>query len=723
MPVNHEIKSQLAKLLATENLIVEHKQVETAQFNVYTRVLILPLWEKASDIVYDMLVGHEVGHALFTPDRDWFTEEEWSGINPTFVNIVEDVRIEKLMKRKYPGLSKTFFRGYKELSDEDFFDIEGRDVNGMNLADKINLYFKIGRFIDIDFTVEEMVHVVNIEHCETFDEVLKASKKLFEYCKEQLENKKQQESQSNSEDGVSEEIEIENGRPDIGDDNTDYDDMEDGGEGEAEAEVKLSQEESTEDKSAGGGGASNQSFGDLEVETANSLENAIKNLVNDNGHENVYVEIPKANLDDIIIDNELIHQRCDENWNSYEERYKEDSSFEVFEEVDRKYSEFKKSAQKEVSYLVKEFECKKSADAYARSTTAKTGVLDTAKLHTYKYNEDLFKKVNVIPDGKNHGLIFILDWSGSMSHVMEDTIKQLYNLLWFCKKVNIPFEVYAFTLEYGAFSDIGYLQDRKNFYDIKPGNMSLESGFALLNLFTSKVNGKTLDKQMQNIFRTAYSFYNHCYYRNPIGLSLSGTPLNETLVSLHQILPEFKNKYKLQKVQCVILTDGEAHPLTYHRNVNRPWESEPYLGTAGIGCNTCLRDRKLGKVYAPFGYSYHGFTDVLLNNLRDNNPDINFIGLRVLPSRDARSFVNRYFSGYDIIEKKMKDWKKNQSVSIKTSGYHTYFGISANSLANDSEFEVQEDATKSQIKRAFVKSLKVKKLNKKVLGEFVELVA
>ena len=63
---------------------------------------------------------------------------------------------------------------------------------------------------------------------------------------------------------------------------------------------------------------------------------------------------------------------------------------------------------------MKEFECRKAADSYARASTARTGVLDTSNLHTYKYNEDLFKKVSVIPDGKNHGLIFVLDWSGSM---------------------------------------------------------------------------------------------------------------------------------------------------------------------------------------------------------------------------------------------------------------------------------------------------------------------
>ena len=109
MAVQQEIKSQLAKLLATEDIVVEHKHVETAQFNVDTRVLILPLWEKASNYVYDMLVGHEVGHALFTPNVD-----PPKDIPHNFLNVCEDARIEKLMKRKYLGIAKSFYRGYSE---------------------------------------------------------------------------------------------------------------------------------------------------------------------------------------------------------------------------------------------------------------------------------------------------------------------------------------------------------------------------------------------------------------------------------------------------------------------------------------------------------------------------------------------------------------------------------------------------------------------------------
>ena len=189
MAVKHEIKSQLAKLLATEDLVVEHKQVETACFNVHTRVLTLPMWEKASNVVYDMLVGHEVGHALYTPDSNWIADRK---ISPQFVNIVEDVRIEKLMKRRYAGISKTFYRGYEELHTDDFFCIEGEDVNKMNLADKINLYFKIGNFIDIHFNnFNESRIVKRIQDCETFDDVLDAAEELYNYCKTEQENTNQ----------------------------------------------------------------------------------------------------------------------------------------------------------------------------------------------------------------------------------------------------------------------------------------------------------------------------------------------------------------------------------------------------------------------------------------------------------------------------------------------------------------------------------------------------
>ena len=152
------------------------------------------------------------------------------------------------------------------------------------------------------------------------------------------------------------------------------------------------------------------------------------------------------------------------------------------DESEKNFAKFKKSAQKEVNYLVKEFECKKSASAYARATTSRTGVLDTSRLHTYKYSEDLFKKVTVLPEGKNHGLVFILDWSGSMSNIMLDTVKQLYNLIWFCKKVQIPFEVYAFTHDYP--NENRYKENRSEqfAYTVKDGLAMFDPKVSLMNI-------------------------------------------------------------------------------------------------------------------------------------------------------------------------------------------------------------------------------------------------
>ncbi len=727
MPVRHEIKSQLAKLLATEDLVVEHKQVETACFNVHTRVLTLPLWEKASNTVYDLLVGHEVGHALFTPDEDWIKEYK---IPQQFVNVVEDARIEKLMKRKYMGLAKTFFNGYKELHTDDFFQLEDEDISKLNLADRANLYFKIGNFLPMDFTPEEKEIIDLIGVAETFADALIAAEELYKYCK-----KEQQQQQKIN--------------------NFDSHQKDNGGSSPNEPSEELAQQDvETNDSQSSTQPEPNQNRGkpqgeqqtnngtdsqdsDPEVQTLNNFESKIKDLVGNDGRENVYVEIPQVNLDSVIAKNKDIHDYINSFFSLQQERYAESrNEGSVFAVVDTEYKEFKNSAQKEVNYLVKEFECRKAADAYSRASTARTGVLDTSRLHSYKFSEDLFKKVTVIPDGKNHGLVFILDWSGSMSEVLVDTCKQLFNLIWFCKKVSIPFEVYAFTSEWNRIQ-FNYDTNKydtyniKPHYDVKEGLIQVEEDFNLMNLLTSKVNGNELEKQMLNIWRIANCFYNSykCIYTCPSRLSLSGTPLNESLICLHQILPKFQQENKLQKVQCIILTDGEAPQIPYHVQVKRHWQSEPYMGTRHVNPETTfLRDRKLGTTYR-FEYGgYNCFTDLLLKNLKDKFPSVNFIGIRVLGGgRSVNNFVNLYYDTYNRdhfkeYEQIMSDWKKNRSFKITKSGYDAYFGLSGSALSQDADFEVKEDATKAQIKSAFAKSLKTKKLNKKVLGEFISLV-
>jgi len=722
MPVRHEIKSQLAKLLATEDLVVEHKKVSTACFNVHTRVLTLPLWEKASGTVYDLLVGHEVGHALFTPDEDW---TETAKVPPQFVNVVEDARIEKLMKRKYMGLAKTFFNGYKELNDDDFFQISDEDVTSFNLADRVNLYFKIGNFLTLDFKPEEKEIVDLIGATESFADVLIAAEELYKYCKKEQEQQQKvadfdsHQQEGNSQSPANEIVET--------------------NESDTEQEGSTDQDEPNNEQSYGGTAqgqevdtSSSVDKEEPEIRTADSLQDKIKDLVNTTGEENSYIEIPEVNLNTVIGKNSEVHKEIDSCFEK-QQKGRIESGLDplIFKFSDAEFKKFKISAQKEVNYLVKEFECRKAADSYARASTARTGVLDCSRLHNYKFSEDLFKKVTVIPDGKNHGLVFVLDWSGSMSDVMLDTCKQLFNLIWFCKKVSIPFEVYAFTNEWrrGEYDyETGkYLAaDRNPHYQKKEGLLCVDETFSMMNILTSKVSGKVLEHQMLNIWRLAICFGNSygSLYTYPSRMGLSGTPLNESLITLHQILPKFQKENKLQKVHTIVLTDGEANFIPYHREVKRGWEQTPYIGHATVNpAKSFLRDRKLGTTYS-FGYSYHEFTDTLLKNLKDKFPSVSFIGIRVLPSRDANRFISLYhkFSDkqYSVIQ---NDWKKLKSFTITKSGYDVYFGMSANALSQDTEFEVAECATKSQIKSAFVKSLKTKKLNKKVLGEFISLVA
>ena len=698
MSINFEVKGQLAKLLATEDLVVEHRHVETAMFNVHTRVLTLPMWKKASEEVFDMLVAHEVGHALFTPDEwDWTTPKQ-------FVNVVEDARIEKLMKRKYAGLSKTFYRGYSELSEEDFFALENENVEAMNLADRANLYFKIGNFTSIHIDDGEEKDIINmIAKAETFEDALEAAEVLYNYCKKPKEENTTPVSNQTPQPGNAEGEETPSESEDSSEESSD--EAKDTVDTSDNLDLPPQQEEPT-------------------VKTVESLEDAISELLADNNGfgETVYLELPEVNLDTVIIDNKEIHDSCHDLWKGYD-------GFPAFDWVDTEYRKFKKSAQKEVNYLVKEFECKKAADSYARATTSRTGVLDCSKLHTYKYNEDLFKKVTTLSDGKNHGLIFILDWSGSMSNVMLDTVKQLFNIVWFCKKVNIPFEVYAFTNEWNVLT----FDEKDNpvmptpHYEKKENLLTVCDTFGMMNLITSRVPGKVLEQQLLNIFRIAFSFKKYVEYQIPNRLGLSGTPLNESLIAMHQIIPMFQKQNKLQKVQCVVLTDGEAAPLNRHVEVDRHWDKadETYIGTRRLNANCYIRDRKIGATYSITKYSesaYVSFTNCLLQNLKDKFPNTNFIGIRVLESRESGSFIRLHSKSWEETEKLKIVWKKDRAISLEDCGYMRYFGLSGSDLSNNSDFDVDDGATKAKIKSAFVKSLKSKKMNKKILNEFVSLI-
>ena len=710
---NQEIKGNLARLLATENLVVEHRKVSTASFNVDDRVLTLPLWEKASETVYDLLVGHEVGHALYTPgSKDGSWEKD---IPHDYYNVVEDARIEKMIKRRYPGLARDFFKGYTELNNDDFFEIKDKDLSTFSLIDRINLHFKIGAFALVPFQDDEKHFLFMIEEAETFADVTVIVRLLNDFIKRKKEEKvadvPAQEQSTGSGSGMPQNVPSQE-------------------QGENANDNANEESNANEDAPVGnqsqqqGGGASGPD--EERSETQKAFDQNAQGLNSNNSMVwNVeYVEIGKNNLDEIIVPFNSLHKYIEQSWISQQEQ-KEDMN--LFEHADKAFREYKASAQQEVNYLVKEFECKKSADAYARAATSKTGVLDTSKLHTYKYNDDLFKKVTVLPDGKNHGMIFILDWSGSMGNIIEPTVKQLINLMWFCRKVQIPFELYAFTYEWNNH----FINPEHDYTKEKSAREHLKLGVhqrtSLLNFVSSSAKSKDFEKSILNLYRFAYYFspgYYYDRYNVPMGCDLSGTPLNDAIITLHDVIPAFQKQTGSQKTTVCILTDGESAGCQYSVKVDR--HGNDYIGSRTFDEGNQLRDRKLGKTYK-VNSDYRSITQVLLQNLKDKFPEINLVGFRIGNTGDFTSYY-RYATisdspSWSVPDIEMKKWKKEKTWEFNSVGYDSLYFMANTSLSSNTDFDVADTATKTQIKSAFVKSLKSKKTNKKILSSFAAVVS
>ena len=708
--LNQEIKGNLAKLLATENLLVEHKNVSTASFNVDDRVLTLPRWDRASNTVYDLLVGHEVGHALYTP--------VWGNFDcpMDYVNVTEDARVEKLMKRRYPGLRKTFYSGYSELNSQDFFGIADEDIDSLKFIDRVNLWFKIGTAgVLVKFNTEEKVLVDECAAAETFDEAVAIAQKIWEYSKEEQNDLEQlaniPQSGGGSSSSLSETQSIDGEQPDQEEgDMMTHEEM---------LEEAARREQNNEEGSIPTGGELSDS------DTQQSFDKASEKLSNNFSRQSTtYVDIPKFDPSNYVVDWTTIHDWIDECRGDLTDAYWY---------PDSEYKSFKKSVQKEVNYLVKEFECKKSADAYSRSMTSRTGVLNTNKLHTYKFNDDLFKKITIVPEGKNHGMLFILDWSGSMNGVMLSTIKQLLVLVMFCRKVGIPFEVYAFSTDWitAERSIAGKTEDLSNEEYFRYKNTAIhnevhvnKSFFRMLNFLSSRSNAKNFDRQCLNLWREVFSWSYHLSYHSTIGLGLSGTPLNESILVMKDIIPEFKKSTGVNKVNLMILTDGDACCSSYGHEVTSLDGKTTRMTVRRIDySNIILRDRKLGRTY---NCDSLNFTNLFIDNLKENNPDVNVMGFRIIESSGLTNFYYRYCeNSCESLNEIQKQWKKEKSaVLINPISYDALYAVHAKATnIEDVEFDVDAGASKTKVKSAFRKMLSKKQNNKKILNSFISLIS
>ena len=779
-------KERLARLLASENIYVEHKDIPSAYFDLKSRVLALPLWNDMPEALYDLLTMHEVGHALWTPLKGWHdavvVDSPGSGFK-SYLNVLEDARIEKKIQRKFPGGRKAFREGYKDLLKRDFFGLSKLPpLDTLPLIDRINLKTKGRDLLDVPFTAEEALILERALATETFDHVEALAREIYEAEKaesgtdigppepgegegegeegegfgEEEEGEETGESWGNIEDFEDEADDSDDSSPDADTDGDDAegDDTSEEGEDTSDAgngdDSDDSDEEEDEDSDSTGGddaGTGGETITEadeprsLTDEAFHEKEKELVTRGEDGDTSPVYVSFPKDsafNIDEIILHWTDITEGI-RNYMPDDARHKEDIEANAKDLI-----KFRRDNLKVVNYLVKEFEMKKAADASHRAATSKTGVIDTNKLNSYKWTDDVFKKLTTVPDGKSHGLHMVIDWSGSMVDQMRGTIEQVMNLVEFCRKAQIPYDVYAFS------GDARQGRHRQSFDSdgdcsipapksacdenkLETGDLSIgrkDTSFTMLHLLSSKMKAREYNDACVNmmIFRSAFSYRysteDLTRVAIPGWLGLGGTPLSESILVSAPIINRFRAENNLDIVNAVWLTDGAG------RSLREVWDRESGdTDSFGYGREVIYRDKKSRKEYK----GGRGIEDIaiLIELLRERT------GCKVanffVTDNHARSFQRTY--------NHLSNWRGDEKAAWKTAkaeggllitdsseGWdHHYLLVGGTALAVDSDSERLSDdlvgESKAKLRKAFGNAAGRKVKNRAILREFIGLIA
>jgi hypothetical protein len=381
---------------------------------------------------------------------------------------------------------------------------------------------------------------------------------------------------------------------------------------------------------------------------------------------------------------------------------------------------------------------KKSADAYKKASVSKTGVINVNKLHSYQFNDDIFKKLTIIPDGKNHGMMMFVDWSGSMHKSFYETITQLFNLVFFCQQVKIPFEVYAFS-DRSQRLNIG--NGTKSCWMYKAGDKAMDQ-FSLLQLFTSSMKKQEFNNACVEIYKVAMAYNNRLhehvqYYYSPCQiLSLGGTPLNAAVLASIPMIKRFKKENQIQKMNTIFLTDGDSHD---HRDFFVPVE--------GNEQSYQVKDPKQGLKYGHMDYdntmvcidnqtkfsfkmSYTRNTTKDYFELLKRKVDTVLLGFhivhRTLEIEDIGRIAGKTYYRVPMreSEKIRSAFRKDKFIITTKNGYDAQYYIkgSKDLEINDEGFTIDENKRTSLV-AAFKKYSKSKVMSRVLLNKFIERVA
>lgn len=728
MTIRVSSKEILAKLMASENILVEHTNIPTAAFDLINRKLLLPNWKDISDDVYTLLISHEVGHALYTPTEEWNKEifKTKDSALKQVVNIIEDVRIEKLIQQKYPGTVRAFRSGYNELEKINLFGTKDRDISSYGLLDRLNLHFKLGHFgyAKVPFADNELIWVDKISSCKSFSDVLKVAAELKKFVEENPDSQGEDRNAQSSE-GVQSEDSTDSESQEINSDSTNEDESNRPRQQQSNKNLdsqsrSFSKSSSTENGFEDPSGSETPDVDEnlepnVKSETQEHFDSALQQLVDESISKTTYANFPKFELNKLIVPYKKVHEQISTYYSTY--------FAHIYSDVGVKVQQFKGTSKNVVNQLANIFEMKKKARLDVKALVSSTGKLDTNKVHSYRYNDDIFKKLTVVPQGKSHGLVMFIDMSSSMHDSLSGTFEQLLNLVLFCRRVGIPFDVYGFTDSYSSRGDMPN-------HSAQPGDLVFDHKFCLRHYFSSKMTGVEFNAALGNIICVMEHYSGRLYAGLPVQEQLNTTPLVPAIMCATEIVKQFRRENSLDIVNTIFLTDGEdTHGLLHNDNgVYAKSLITRYQRWHGEREKCFVRDTKTHKQW-----EIKNTTADMLNILRETT-GVKVIGFHLVRKRDAQNIIARHVKESDR-EKQLNSYK-NEKFSELTSvpGYDAYYLLPGGSGLNVSEDEFQStlDTTvdwedEKQAKKAmkavqkdFSNFMKQKVTSRILLNRFIE---
>jgi hypothetical protein len=423
-------------------------------------------------------------------------------------------------------------------------------------------------------------------------------------------------------------------------------------------------------------------------------------------------------------------------------------------EIINDYNKFKASSKKNIAILIKEFERKKSAFQYSRSKQSMTGSVDVNRLHSYKFEDQIFKSVTTLADAKNHGMVFFIDYSGSMRYTIEDVVEQTLQLVYFCKAVGIPFEVYGFTgvNDY----DLASIKERETKNNMKLGlNINFQDTH-IIELLNSSMKKDKFELAARQLKAQVYLLSaNNGYFRirNKYE-SMCSTPLYQTIIVAHDIVKRFKSKHNVQKMNTIFLTDGDGGGVRFDDNNGdklyrkqivtengAPIYSSKYQAVIHgrpIVFNTYGTAPDLKRLYSDLiknlketcGTSVIGF--FVANDKRD----FNSTGVDSLRFNTNNKAEVTWTNAVDSFKNLVKKNKKEKCILVKGGfNYDAYFifeNTRSLNIVDDESFESDtlkegktytDTSSQNKLAKDFAKFTSEKRTSRVFLNKFAEMIA